>query len=407
MRFFYTCFIRLYVAGIALASLSRPKARLWIKGRKAYRNGLPDAAPVAHRCIWFHAASLGEFEQGRPLIEAWKHAHPDWFILLSFFSPSGFEIRKNYDKADQVVYLPADTLHNARKFIQHFHPDIAVFVKYEFWFNYLKALKETRIPVYYVSVIFRPGQHFFRSWGGWFRKHLNTVRYFFVQQQESVELLQSIGIQNVIVSGDTRFDRVADIAALARVLPLAEQFKGADPLLVAGSTWPEDENLLLQLDCRMIIAPHEIEPERIEQLAQKYHKSCIRYSHYTAENPQPYDLLIIDNIGMLSSLYRYADLMYIGGGFGRGIHNILEAAAFGGPVFFGPAFEKFQEARDLVSLGGAFPVKQAEELSGMVQHFLQQPDEREILAQRCRDFVKSRQGATQIILQTIMHEQKR
>ncbi len=405
MRFLYTCFIRLYVAGIALAGLSKPKARLWVQGRKAYRNGFPDAAPAGRKCIWFHAASLGEFEQGRPVIEAWKRQFPDWFILLSFFSPSGYEIRKNYDKADQVVYLPADTPVNARNFIRHYHPDIAVFVKYEFWFNFLKVLQDRRVPVYYISVLFRPGQHFFRSWGGWFRDQLRAVQYFFVQQDESLKLLQSIGIQNVIVSGDTRFDRVAGIAALAKVLPLAEHFKGKNPLLVAGSTWPEDENLLMQVNCRMIIAPHEIEPERIEQLARKHHRSAIRYSQYSAEDSNSYDILIIDNIGMLSSLYRYGDLMYIGGGFGRGIHNILEAAAFGGPVFFGPAFQKFQEARDLVSVGGAIPVTRAEELTERVRYFLDHPEEREALAQCCRNFVGSRQGATALILQTIIHEQ--
>jgi 3-deoxy-D-manno-octulosonic-acid transferase len=377
---------------------------LWVDGRRNTMYSQIKRPAPGQKVIWFHAASLGEFEQGRPVIEAWKEFHPEWFILVSFFSPSGYEIRKNYPNAHQVIYLPADLPRKVNEFLHVFHPDIAVFIKYEFWFNYLNAMHKRGVPVYYISTIFRPGQHFFKVWGGWFRKNLKTVRHFFVQQPESAGLLHSIGINQVSVSGDTRFDRVAAIHSESKSIPLAAHFKKNSIVMVAGSTWPEDEKIILSMPCKLIIAPHEIDAGRIEEMARHQSRSCIRFSQYSLEDHAGYDVLIIDNIGMLSSLYRYGDLMYIGGGFGKGIHNILEAAAFGGPVFFGPVYQKFQEAMDLVSLGGAFPVQSSQQLEELLQNYLNDAQDRQTKADICRNFILHHLGATKLIINTINHD---
>jgi len=367
MRFIYNFFIQIYSGFIWIASFFSIKARKWRQGRKS-QVIFPQSAN--EKIIWFHCASLGEFEQGRPVIEELKNINPALKIILTFFSPSGYEIRKDYSYADAVYYLPLDTPENAKIFIETIKPHAVIFVKYEFWFNYLNLLYQRQIPVFFISTIFRPSQHFFKWYGGWFRKQLKQISAFFVQNQESVGLLEEIGIKNIINAGDTRFDRVFKLAAHKKAIKEIEEFKGTNKLIVAGSTWSEDEDLLLEFydsleqdDLKLIIAPHEISEEHLQKIKQKLLglKYCL-YSEKDHLNIKEKKVLIIDNVGMLSSLYAYADIAYIGGGFGEGIHNILEAAVYGAPVVFGPQYNKFQEARDLVNRKGAFSISSFHEL---------------------------------------------
>jgi 3-deoxy-D-manno-octulosonic-acid transferase len=429
MWLLYDLIIHLYEDAIRIASLFNPKARLWVKGRKGIWRLIESAVGSHHSSlithhsslIWFHCASLGEFEQGRPVIEAFRKEHPDWKVLLTFFSPSGYEIRKNYAGADWVFYLPMDTPFNAKKFVRLVKPSIAVFVKYEFWFRYLDRLFREKVPVYVISGIFRPSQHFFRWYGDWPRKQLRRISHFFVQDSRSKELLESIGIWNVTVSGDTRFDRVADIAGNAKSFPLVERFAAGSRVLLAGSTWPPDESLISGLmqdaakELRFVIAPHEVVKPRLEAIQSAVGSwqlvpgskasrgsamggKTVFYSELTGETAESARVLIIDGIGYLSSLYQYATIAYIGGGFGVGIHNILEAATFGKPVIFGPNYEKFREAVDLVRLGGAFPVKDASELKQIVNKLLADTMFYDSASLVCAEYVRKNCGATKIIL---------
>jgi 3-deoxy-D-manno-octulosonic-acid transferase len=406
MVFLYSLGLKFYYFGILLASLFNRKARLWIKGRKGIFDKIKKQVSAENNLFWFHASSLGEFEQGRPLIETLKSKNKSIKILLTFFSPSGYEIRKNYKQADYIFYLPPDTKKNAVKFINLINPSKAFFIKYEFWYHYLNQLKSNNIPVYLVSANFRPNQVFFRWYGGWFRKILNKFTHIFVQNKKSELLLKNIGLYNVTVSGDTRFDRVAEIARQAKEIEIAAEFKQDSPVIIAGSTWDKDQEILVEfinassLKVKYIIAPHEINESAIQNLVKSINKPVIRYSSVSTVNIKEYQVLIIDNIGMLSSLYRYADIAYIGGGFGVGIHNILEAATFGLPVVFGPNYGKFQEAVDLVESGGAFPINDYRSLKKQFDNLLDKIETNEA-GPISREYVQKNQGATNIILSEI------
>lgn len=385
-----------------------PKARRWIEGRRDWAAILTqklagNTAPLA----WFHAASLGEFEQGRPVIEAFREQYPAYKILLTFFSPSGYEVRKNYDGADYVLYLPADTPENARQFVGLVNPKIAFFIKYEFWYNYLRELKARNVPILSFSAIFRSNQLFFKAYGGVSRFYRTMLHYFthiLVQNQESVDLLNCISITNVTRAGDTRFDRVAQVAAAKKEIPLAAAFKNEQPLLVVGSAWPEDMNVLIPFlnaynkPLKVIIAPHEIHNDEIEQWRAQLIKPSVRFSQTSVTDAHKAEILFIDNVGMLSSLYQYGEFAYIGGAFKQGLHNILEAATFGMPLFFGPEYSKFQEAVDLVNEGGAFPISNVTELMGSFTKQYAAPSE---AARISWAYVQRNIGATAQVMQIV------
>ncbi len=407
MPLLYNFAIFFYYQAIRIASLFNPKAKLWIKGRKDIFKQIETSIGSEDKISWFHCASLGEFEQGRPIIEAFRKQFPGYKILLTFFSPSGYEIRKNYAGADFIFYLPIDNPANARRFIKLVHPSIAIFIKYEFWYNYLTQLKKNNIPVLVVSAIFRPEQHFFAWYGGWFRKMLKNITHIFVQNKVSMALLNSAGIENVSISGDTRFDRVASIAGNAKQFPLIETFAGNDKLFLAGSTWPADESLLISLidqhlpGLKFIIAPHETDKDRINQLLSRLNAPALCYSQANEKTISDYQVLIIDSIGILSHLYRYATLAYIGGAFGKGLHNILEAATFGNPVLFGTNYQKFKEAVDLIQRKGVFSITNADELIYKTRELLSDKNYHDKCSEICRNYVIQNQGATGIILAKI------
>lgn len=403
MRYIYSAAIRLYGLGIFTASFFNPKARLWIRGRKGILHQIEDKVKN-NRVIWFHAASLGEFEQGRPVMEEIRHRYPDYTILLTFFSPSGYEIRKNFGGADYIFYLPLDTKQNAARFISMIKPVMVIFIKYEFWYHYLFQLHKNQIPVYLISGIFRPGQIFFQWYGKWFRKMLSYFDHLFVQNRESLALLHGISVSNVILAGDTRFDRVRQIAASTHEIPVAARFKGDHLCIVAGSTWPGDEDLLIRYinSCnetvKLILAPHEIHEEHIRRIIQLLKRSFVRFSEAKDNTVPDKQVLIIDNIGLLSSLYRYGDIAFIGGGFGKGIHNILEAATFGLPILFGPNYAKFNEAVELAGLGGAVSVAGMDELQSRLNHWLSDKADRLRSGLVSKEFVHQKAGATSVIL---------
>lgn len=406
MAIFYNIGIYAYTFAIRLAAPFHEKAALWVKGRKGIRGKILSLPRGKERLIWFHAASLGEFEQGRPVMEALKQANPDLKILLTFFSPSGYEIRKNYAGADYIFYLPSDTPRNASCFIRHFRPDAAVFIKYEFWYNYLKELHQHQIPTYLISAIFRREQPFFKRWGTLHRRMLGFFTRLFVQDEESVALLTSLGIQNIQQTGDTRFDRVEQIAKAAQDIEKVERFCNGQPAVVCGSTWPPDEELLFDYintdksGYKWILAPHEIGETHIKSILEKCKKRAVRYS-ILSTSPETYDVLIIDCIGLLSAVYRYGKIAYIGGGFGAGIHNTLEAAVYGIPVIFGPKYQKFKEAVQLIRQGGAFSIHNARELQEVLGSLIQHPSIAETAGQHARAYVESQLGATQVILKTL------
>jgi 3-deoxy-D-manno-octulosonic-acid transferase len=404
MILFYNISIRIYIFLIRVASLFNEKARQWVQGRRDIFKRIEAAVQEGDRIAWFHAASLGEFEQGRPVIEAMREQTPDLKILLTFFSPSGFEIRKDYEGADYVFYLPADTRRNARKFLDLVQPEVVFFIKYEFWHHYLKGLRKRNIPTYLFSSIFRENQTFFKFYGGFYRKMLLAFSHLFVQTEKSAELLKSIGLTNVSVAGDTRFDRVFTIAHQAKVLPLAEKFKQNQPLLIAGSTWPKDEENLLSYinsskeERKYIIAPHEVDEDHIQRILEGLDKKVVRYTQANEENVVDAEVLVVDCIGVLSSMYRYGEVAYIGGGFGKGIHNTLEAATFGMPIIFGPNYYKFQEAKDLIQLKGAFSYTQTKDLHQLLDSFWQDASTLKNAGKAARSYVESQRGATYKIL---------
>lgn len=401
MLWIYNIGIVIYSLLLKTASLFNEKAKFFVNGRKNIFENIAKKINSKDRPVWFHFASLGEFEQGRPVLEKLKSDNPSQKIVVTFFSPSGYEIRKNYALAD-VFYLPLDTASNAKRFIELVNPKSAIFTKYEFWFHYFKELDKKQIPLYLISGIFRPNQVFFKWYGGFYRNILKNVSHFFVQNEESVSILKSIGITEVSLAGDTRFDRVYENAQHPKKLELIENFCGDANVFIAGSTWPEDEKLLVLLtekypDWKFIIAPHEIgegHVREIESLFPKAIKFSVFSSQVIATSSQ---VLIIDNIGMLSSLYQYGKLAYIGGGFGVGIHNTLEAAAFGLPVIFGPKHDKFQEAKDLIAIGAAKSIASAEELITAFEDFISN----EKASADAKNYVKEKKGATEMIVEIL------
>lgn len=413
MRALYSLNIFLFGIAIRAASLFNPKAKLWVKGRENLFADLENqfsknTSPVA----WFHCASLGEFEQGRPLMEEFRRKNPGYKILLTFFSPSGYEVRKNYAGSDFVFYLPLDTKAKAKRFVEIVNPSVIYFIKYEFWLNFLAEFRRRKIPHFLVSAFFRDNQVFFKSYGKIFREALKGFAFIFTQEKNSFSLLKSIGITNTEVAGDTRFDRVKEISNGAKEIEQAKLFSENSKLLVAGSTWPQDEELLfpaiseqLKKDWKMIIAPHELGEDHLKMIEEGLKNSGIEKEKITrfslAKNGllKNAKVLIIDNIGMLSSLYRYGDIAYIGGGFGKSIHNTLEAAVYGIPVVFGPRFEKFHEAKGLIAAGGGFGVENDEALKKILDELMRDDVKRENAGKIAGEYVSENTGATKIVLE--------
>ncbi|HUW06774.1 MAG TPA: glycosyltransferase N-terminal domain-containing protein [Williamwhitmania sp.] len=408
MVFLYTLGIRLYIVLVNIAAPFNPKAKLWLKGRRNLFARLSASIHKDDRIAWFHCASLGEFEQGRPVIEGFRAKHPDFKILVTFFSPSGYEVRKDYSGADFIFYLPIDTWNNARKFVQIVHPEVVFFVKYEFWYFMLNRLKKEGVKLYLISALFRPDQLFFKRYGMWYRRMLKCFTHIFVQNEQSESLLLSIGYSHVSVSGDTRFDRVNQIVSKAKELPLINSFKSGKTTLVAGSTWPKDEELIAQWfrqsnsKVKLTIAPHEIDENHIQSIIQLFNGiNVARYTQATEQEASTAQVLIIDTIGILSSVYRYGELAYIGGGFGAGIHNTLEAATWGIPVIFGPRYQKFKEANDLIIGGGGFSISGLPDLTSTFEMLLNQPEKLQQCSLFARTYVEMKQGSTERILNSI------
>ena len=399
MKVFYKISIFFLGLGLRIMSLFNTKAREFVTGRKEIFQRMDEA--LKHNTqplIWVHCASLGEFEQGRPVIEALKSEFADHGIFLTFFSPSGFRVRKDYPNADYVFYLPLDTASNARKFVRKVKPRLAIFIKYEFWFFYSRALRKKNIPLISISSIFRPEQFFFRKTGSFNRKILKNVTHFFVQNQESIELLRSINLYNATLSGDTRFDRVKEIVDRKEDIPVAKAFKGTDKVFVVGSAWPEDLEVLIPFinenRLKFIVAPHEIDQDYIKHLRQALTVKSILYTEAEDKALDEYSVLIINNVGLLSRLYRYGEFAFIGGAYGKGLHNILEAASYGIPVLFGNKnFQKFQEAIDLINRGGAYPVEDYPDLKKKYE-LLNIPETFLLACEVNRQYVEENVGAT-------------
>ncbi len=404
----YQLFIYLYKLGVFVASFFSEKVRkMWRGEHEAFRILEEKVDPQA-RYVWFHAASLGEFEQGRPIMERLRREHPELKILLTFFSPSGYEVRKNYEGADIICYLPLDTIGNARRFLRTIRPEMAFFIKYEFWYNYLHILRHRGVPTYSVSSIFRPGQIFFRWYSRNYKRVLRCFSHFFVQNEVSQQLLHGIGINDVTIVGDTRFDRVLQIAGASKQLPLVEAFVGSDApqVFVAGSSWPPDEEIFIRYfnshpDVKLIIAPHVIGEDHLSQILAQLECKAVRYTEATDENVRDARVLIIDCFGLLSSIYHYGTVAYVGGGFGVGIHNVLEAAVWNVPVIFGPNNKRFQEAQGLIASGGGFEISSYEDFAQLMDHFITDADYLEACGEKAGQFVKGQAGATDKILQSI------
>ena len=402
----YNLIIYAYLLGVAVYSRFNEKVRkMWRGEREAFRVLREKVDPNA-KYVWFHAASLGEFEQGRPLMERLRQDYPEYKILLTFFSPSGYEVRKNYEGADIITYLPLDTITNARRFLRTVRPVMAFFIKYEFWYNYLHILKHRNVPVYSVSSIFRPDQVFFRWYGRQYGRVLNCFTHFFVQNEVSKELLSTIGITDVTVVGDTRFDRVLQIKEAARQLSVVEAFKQDYKVFVAGSSWQPDEEIFIRYfnehrDWKLIIAPHVIGEDHLQQILSKLEgRRVARYTKATEDTVADAEVLLIDCFGLLSSIYHYGDVAYVGGGFGVGIHNLLEAAVWDVPVFFGPNNRKFQEAQGLKSSGG-FEIHDYEEFASQMNRFVSDAKYLEEQGRLAGHFVKGQAGATERVLSSV------
>ena len=403
MRLIYNFGIYLYKIAVFIASFFNQKAKKLQIGQTGALSLLKRTIDTNARYIWFHAASLGEFEQGRPVIEQLKKENPEIKILLTFFSPSGYEIRKNYAGADVISYLPLDTKASARKFVKLVNPSKAIFIKYEFWPNYILELQKANVPVYSISAIFRPSQVFFKGYGGWYRNLLKSFAHIFVQDKNSLKLLADNGFTNVSVAGDTRFDRVADLAQQAKTIPLIEAFvQNSNKVIVAGSTWPKDEELLVRYlklhpDMKLILVPHEIHQAHIMGISKLLDGKFVRYTDLNEQNVLNTNCIVVDTIGLLSSIYQYANVAYIGGGFGVGIHNTLEAAVWNVPVVFGPNYQKFREARELIAIGGAFSIAHYELLEAQFDLLLKDKKAGKIAG----NYVKNNTGATDLIIKEI------
>ena len=409
MLFLYNIITLLAAQLLKIVALFSPKMKLFVDGRKSVFQTLADKIQTSDKTIWFHAASLGEYEQGLPVIEAIKEQFPTHKIVVTFFSPSGYEVRKNNTVANVTVYLPLDTISNAKQFIKLVHPEMAFFIKYEYWPNYLNELKNQNIKTYLISGILRENQAFFKWYGGFYKSALKTFDYFFVQNESSKTLLQSIGFNNVKVSGDTRFDRVVSILERDNSLDFIEQFKDNKATIVIGSSWPKDESLLVNYinqssdDVKFIIAPHNIKSEQIQELKNSITKKVILFSEKDNVNLSDSNVFIIDTIGILTKIYSYADIAYVGGGFGNpGVHNILEPATFGVPVVIGPNFSHFAEATALVNMEGCISIQNQTELNEAFDLLLHNEDEQLEKGHICSTFVQMNKGATQTIMNHIL-----
>lgn len=438
----YNIAIYIYLIGVAIGSLFNKKIKKMWRGEREAVDLLKEKVDPTAKYVWFHAASLGEFEQGRPLIEQLRATHPEYKILLTFFSPSGYEVRKNYEGADIVCYLPLDTIRNARRFLRAVHPVMAFFIKYEFWYNYLHILRHRGVPVYSVSSIFRPGQVFFKWYGRNYAKVLHCITHFFVQNEVSLQLLKGIGIDEATVVGDTRFDRVLQIKEQAKKLPIVEAFKGINgkgdackddlsenackgdlsedvckdnlsengckgcKVFVAGSSWQPDEDIFIRFfndhpDWKLIIAPHVIGEDHLAYILDKLQMKAVRYTQATEQSAAEARCLIIDCFGLLSTIYRYGEIAYVGGGFGVGIHNVPEAAVWGVPVLFGPNNKRFQEAQDLLACKGSFEVTDYDSFNTIISRLISDDKFRHQCGEASANYVKSRSGATDIIMKSV------
>ena len=406
MNFLYSIAIRLYSGLVAIASLfGNEKARLWWNGRKNQWKNL-NSIDKDEEWIWMHVSSLGEFEQGLPVIESLKNNFPQYKLLLTFFSPSGYEPRKNFQLADKVAYMPSDTLHNAKKLIKNFNIKAAFFVKYDFWFNYMKVLKKNGIPLYYISALLHPDHYFFKIYSFWFRKQLLNVSHFFVQNDETAKLLKSIGIEDATVTGDTRFDRVFQIAKQSKSFPEIEKFIAGRHCVIAGSSWPSDEKFIIPFsktmpdDYCLIIAPHDISDSHIKQITSQL-DSCILYTQLSTVDCQQPKVLVIDIIGILKQIYKYARFAYVGGGFMSSIHNTQEALVFGCPVVIGPKYHKFVEAVDLVRNGGMFSVNNQQEFDDIFEKLMNDEEFYNKASGICQDYIQLSIGATDKIMKIL------
>ena len=406
MYLIYNILISFYGVIVKLVSLFNPKAKQWVDGRKNLLQSISENINPNDKPIWFHAASLGEFEQGRPIIEEVKKQYPNKKILLTFYSPSGYEVRKDYDGADWIYYLPLDTKSNSDKFVELVNPCMAIFIKYEFWPNIIKSLHKAKVKTIVISAIFREDQIFFKSYGGWMRKSLMKFSKFFVQDDNSVKLLKSIGINSVEKSGDTRFDRVMDILKNDNTVDFIEEFKADKKLLVCGSTWPDDDKILIDYinnksdDVKVVLAPHNINADYNKKLSEKINKTIVLFSDMQGKDLSKYDIFILDTVGLLTKVYSYADVAYVGGGFGKeGIHNILEPAVFSIPVITGPIFHQFKEAVDLNEKGGMIVVNNAEEFKSEMGDFYAGKNLE--VGKIAFNYIKENSGAQDLILKYI------
>ncbi|MDR6764246.1 3-deoxy-D-manno-octulosonic-acid transferase [Flavobacterium sp. 2755] len=408
MLFLYNLAVSLAAFFLKIVALFSPKIKLFVEGRKNVFSILEEKIKPEDKTIWFHAASLGEYEQGLPVIEKIKEKYPLHKIIVTFFSPSGYEVRKNNTVADVTIYLPLDTKSNAKRFLKLVHPEFAFFIKYEFWLNYLKELEKSKTPTYLISGIFRDSQMFFKWYGGFYRKALKAFTYFFVQNESSKQKIEAIGFKNVIVSGDTRFDRVAAILERDNTLDYIENFKNNQQTIIIGSSWPKDEVLIAEYinqapeNVKFIIAPHNIKTDQISNLKSQITKSTVLFSEKENKDLSNYNVFIIDTIGILTKIYSYGTIAYVGGGFGNpGIHNILEPATFGIPIVIGPNYSNFAEAVSLVGLGGCMPISNISELKEILDRLLTDPTFLKEKSQICESFIQNNKGATNTIMRIV------
>ena len=408
MLFLYTIIVQIASFLLKIIAKFSPKIKLFVDGRKVVFSTLAQKIKDSDKTIWFHAASLGEYEQGLPVIEEMKTKYPNHKIIVTFFSPSGYEVRKNNTVADATVYLPLDTKKNAQEFLKLVHPEMVFFIKYEYWPNYLNELQKLKTPTYLISGIFRKNQMFFKWYGGFYRKALNTFTYFFVQNEVSKKLLIQLGKTNVAISGDTRFDRVASILEKNNSLDFIATFKNDTLTIVIGSSWPKDESLLVDYinqtseNVKFIIAPHNIKDEQIQELKNSITKKAVLFSEKSTKNLADFDVFIIDTVGILTKIYSYADIAYVGGGFGNpGVHNILEPATFGIPIIIGPNFSHFAEATALVNMEGCISISNKNDLNDAFSNLIANDEIRQEKGHICSTFVKMNKGATEIIMKKI------
>lgn len=406
MQALYTFFIQMYGFAVSIAAHFNPKAKLWISGRKNWKNKMKQAISPDDKVIWVHCSSLGEFEQGRPVMEKIKKEFPYHKLAVSFFSPSGYEVRKDYQGADYIFYLPLDTPRNAKQLIKILHPEVLILVKYEYWYNLLKRLQKKDIPVIVISAVIKEDNLFFRPFGSWFRKIIAGIEHFFVQDNDSKNLLESIGIEKVTVSGDTRFDRVKEIREANVRVEFIEKFKGNSKLIVAGSTWPDDEEILVKFiheklpdDWKLIFAPHNIKEKEIISLSEKINKKTAVYTKSDQNQIENSQILILDTIGMLTKIYAYSDVSYVGGGFTKtGVHNTLEPTVFGVPIIFGPNYENYFEAIDLLENQGAVRFIDQYDFDQKMTNLIENEDERKRRGTAAENYIQAKPNSSNLIL---------